>query len=483
MAKEKNITKRIETLLEYLCQNCYRKQGNIKQALLCVLAKKGINYDEPNSESKIIKTMIQDRLKLAFAKSQNNDEDLSAFIDSTFTENFVIRDNTHGLTDEEFLDYITHGIPVPVPTNEQTDSLLSLSEINSWQDEICKIELSDSVKKLLLNIREDRYNYNKQNIDDLKDKIHTAQTSAFFNGRNKVLLSDVVFFGFTFHNYSYDFLKYCDDERFKYIEYGFRDFIKQYNMNDVKEPSAVKIFKKLLEEKYNESIAKINEVTAILKSCEKELNSENIFAHKMYWKKYFEDLLGSINDTIRHYKWNQESIQENYDEFEFSFVSDVNLGDHILKDGSICAKYEPRYVGYGEDRHISNPRLAVICLKGNKADSIFGISLKKWTEKDYAETTKIASEFNGEDSPVYSSDWTLPTIEQLEQIYKNITDVDDNDGLQELKKQLRGCYWSSTQKDKDAAYYFDFSKGKKDYTTLDHKYNVALLHKFCIDEE
>lgn len=469
MAEEKNITKRIETILEYLCQNCYGKQGNIKLALLCVLAKKGIEIDESGydsrmlnkviqdrlkSESKMIKTMIQDRLKLAFAESQNNDEDLSAFIDSTFTKNFVIRYTTHGLTDEEFLDYITHGIPVPVPTNEQTDSLLSLSEINSWQDEICKIELSDSVKKLLLNNR----SY-KPNIDVLKDKIHTAQTSAFFNGRNKVLLSDVVFFGFTFYEHSNDFLNYCDDKRFKDIAGGFRDFIEQYNMNAEKEPSAVKTFKNLLEEQYNESIAKINEVTAILKSCEKELNSENIFTHKKYVEQYFEDLLEHINEAIEYFKSEQKEIQEAYDKVEFSFVSDVNLGDYILTNGSICAG----------DKSLGSPLvLAIICLKANKADSIFGISYEQWTEKDFTEAINFASEYSGSD--VYPSDWTLPSIEQLEQIYNN----------RELPNavQLTGKYWSSTKKDNDAVYFFDFDKGKKDYTTPDHKYKLALIHRF-----
>ena len=39
------------------------------------------------------------------------------------------------------------------------------------------------------------------------------------------------------------------------------------------------------------------------------------------------------------------------------------------------------------------------------------------------------------------------------------------------------------KKDDNSVYYFDFSTGKKDYTTPDHKYNVALLHRFYCGKE
>ncbi len=464
------IKKRFYTICDYLCQSCYGQEDLIKLSLLFAIAKENIYIDYPSNDEVIIKELIHDRILKAFGNNFNKFEYLKG------REDYCgINISAKKLSDEDYLDYITTGhISELTPAAEQ-NTLLTQTVINDWQEYIDSIPFSNCVKQLILSRRTE--------IEILYAKriIHLARTSAFLNGRNEVHLTD--FCNLNYLEFPYERLNYSE-----YLEYGGRggefgitwsdpgkltsgdsvsDSIKEFQLyveenckpDSKKESGALNEQKGLLKSKYKDVLDKISERFTFIADSRKELTESNYFNRQTE----IDEVLKSFDAAEKNLKETEKLVKEQFKNIEFSYVSDINLGDCICKDGSVSSK----------------AGMAIICLKENTADSIFGITTEQWNEKNFAEASTLASEYNCNGSNVYASGWILPSIEQLEQIYKNLSESD----LSELKNLLKDRYWSSTKKDDNAVYYFDFSTGKKDYTTPDHKYNAALLHQFYCGEE
>jgi hypothetical protein len=470
---KKDYPNRIKALLEYLNQGLYGQEDAIKQLLLFTLAK------QPIALNGNLKGFVYRHVSAAFIEFYN-DENFSIPCFEEGVQEF----NMSRTPDENFFDFITSDIPKLVPTEEQKSLLFSMEEVDEMQKEIKKIRLSDGVKRLI--------SYNRDYFVDTRWQkiVHVLQMSAFLNRRDVVCLSDL--FDYRVENSNiyynfYDFIElirrgnhnrkedpsllyedqpptwigYEDSDRFYFLseeEYERQDseiaFVMHCRLRFKeikKEPSAVKQLKKSLEEKYSILTDRYDTLVAACNSFKAELLIENIFA----CKDVINEIDKAIDKHIENFEYVKTEMKKIYDKIEFSFVKDINIGDRICADGSVNKK---------NDRHV-----ATICIKGSTADSLYGIG-DSLEEKTFEEAEKIAESYTCNGSPVYSKDWSIPTIEQLEQIYNN----------RELPNavQLTGKYWSSTKKDNDAVYFFDFDKGKKDYTTPDHKYKLALIHRF-----
>ena len=204
----------------------------------------------------------------------------------------------------------------------------------------------------------------------------------------------------------------------------------------------VEILKKHIKEKYSLLSKELDKQIAVLNSYKAELNIENIFA----CKEELDKMLAEIDEHFKNFENTKNKIKEIYDKIEFSFVDDIDIGDCICLDGSVNS---------------SDDDVAVICIKGNTADSLYGASTEAWKETSFDEAEQIAESYTCNGSSVYSKDWSIPTIEQLEQIYENREELDTC-----LDYELTGKFWSSTKKDNDAVYFFDFDKGKR---TIPHQ--------------
>ncbi len=485
MAEKKEITKRLNTICDYICQNCYGQGSVIKLALLCAIAKEKIFISYKENEELMIRSLLYTRLRNAFKIVSENSENVKTYINKIFVtdKNLGTIITAQGsLSDTDYLDYLTKvSFPEISPSKETLAVLFTLDEIDSLQKEIDIIPLSDCVKQLIISVR------SHYNIEKLKRLIHIARTSAFLNGRNEVVLVD-------FCNLNIIKLPFNSVEVKKYINQptkincfekndslyseilSFENLI-QRNGNYPKECTAVEAQKKCLKTKYTEIMDCSSERISILESWKKEFNENNFFELGIECHLWLERIDSMISDLPEV----EEYIKEKYEKIEFSFVSDINIGDYICsngKTGSFAKDYRKEIVPFYGDEPF-----AIICLKGEKADSIFGINCEQCQEIDYSEAEKIVAEYKLKNCEVYSSGWILPTIEQCEEIYNNLNMATSNYGLEKLKDTLKNRYWSSTKKDDNSVYYFDFSTGKKDYTTPDHKYNVALLHRFYCGKE
>lgn len=444
----KEISKRFKTICDYLCQKCYGQEALIKLSLLAVIAKENISIGYSENDEKMIKDFVKKCVKNAFKNHVDN------FEASQHKSEPLLHISQKELSDEDYLDYITNGLSEFTPSDEQRDALLTQNEIDDWQKDIDAIPFSNCVKQFIL------LNRYSNEISNVKRIIHIARTSAFLNGRSEVLLTD-------FCNVGY--LKFPEqynpyEKRLAYLIKQFEYIAKKFNTGYKKESAAVNDQKGMLQSKYKDVLDKIREQITFIKDCikDKELYEVNLFKSQ----SEIDDFLESLDSEEKNLKETENHIKQEYENIEFSYVSDINLGDYIQSDGSL-------------NMLNGGWRIAVICLKENTADSLFGISTSQWEEKDFTEAIKLASDYDGDGSEVYTSDWILPSIEQMEQIYKNL----EKSELSLLKPKLSKRYWSSTKKDDNSVYYFDFSTGKKDYTTPDHKYNVALLHRFYCGKE
>ncbi len=351
-----------------------------------------------------------------------------------------------------------------------------------------KIGLSDGVKRVILENRD-------RNHDTVwQDIVHVLQMSAFLIGRNKVCLADMSIFDFPLHNYI-NYVEYLKNEFKKNIITNgriyksfagiklinnksieeFHKFIIENFSKDAKEFSGIKNFKNTLDEKYYCIINYIEKRKLEIETFPEELKESNIFGNNENLSENFETDIKNLDET-------KTALESKYNEICFSFVKDIKIGDCIFIDGTHKKSSDIWAINTFSRDVNSKPRLniaiqsliAIICIKGNTADSLYGISQEGWTGIDFSETQKIAESYGAKGSTAYSSDWLIPTIEQLEEIYQNRGKI----AQEALGYKLSGKFWSSTKKEDEAVYFFDFDKGTKDYTTPDHKYNLALVHRF-----
>lgn len=117
-------------------------------------------------------------------------------------DRFIIRVLVNPVSKEEdFFKVVDEGSKELISTAELTAVLLSIADVESWQPEINKIELSDEAKNVITAIRKELTKINqdtkhkgdeKYYVSDRRWKkiVHILKTSAFLNGRDSVDLMD-----------------------------------------------------------------------------------------------------------------------------------------------------------------------------------------------------------------------------------------------------------------------------------------------------
>lgn len=117
-------------------------------------------------------------------------------------DRFIIRVPVNPVSNEEdFFKVVDEGNKELVTTDEQKTALLNIGEVENWQTEIDKIELSDEAKNVITAIRQELTKINQDTkhkgdesyyISDRRWKkiVHILKTSAFLNGRDSVDLMD-----------------------------------------------------------------------------------------------------------------------------------------------------------------------------------------------------------------------------------------------------------------------------------------------------
>ena len=117
-------------------------------------------------------------------------------------DRFIIRVLVNPVSnDDDFFKVVDEGNKELISTAELTAVLLSISDVESWQTEIDKIELSSEAKNVITAIRKELTSHNKDKnhqgdetyyVSDRRWKkiVHLLKTSAFLNGRDSVDLMD-----------------------------------------------------------------------------------------------------------------------------------------------------------------------------------------------------------------------------------------------------------------------------------------------------
>lgn len=117
-------------------------------------------------------------------------------------DRFILRVSVNPVSKEEdFFKVVDDGNTEVISTAELTAVLLSTADVESWQPEINKIELSDEAKNVITAIRQELTKINQDTkhkgdeeyyVSDRRWKkiVHILKTSAFLNGRDSVDLMD-----------------------------------------------------------------------------------------------------------------------------------------------------------------------------------------------------------------------------------------------------------------------------------------------------
>ena len=117
-------------------------------------------------------------------------------------DRFILRVSVNPVSKEEdFFKVVDDGNTEVISTAELTAVLLSTADVESWQREISKIELSDEAKNVITAIRQELTKINQDTkhkgdeeyyVSDRRWKkiVHILKTSAFLNGRDSVDLMD-----------------------------------------------------------------------------------------------------------------------------------------------------------------------------------------------------------------------------------------------------------------------------------------------------
>ena len=479
---KKDYPNRIEALVSYLSQGLYGQEDVIKELLLFALAKRKV---EVNADDEELKNIVLNRVYAAF-KEFYVDKNFSIPCSGDTLKSIYIPKIPKG----NFFDFITQDIPELTPTEEQKSLLFSMDEVNAMQKEIKKIGLSDGVKRLILENRD-------RNHDTVwQDIVHVLQMSAFLNDRDIVYLSDFSnsyvcvnsefwFCDIKFQKTTSGIEKKNDSVTSDFENYISENFYKDENSSihrygfehpHEKENSAVKKIKNSLDNEYPIAVENLEKKLQEIEFFKTELDKPCIFMRN---SNFFEALLGF---TARILERTKIALKSKYEEINFPVAKDIEIGGYIFKGGTYIKHYDEA-IWYDDDHYERtimiddfriNSLVAIICIKGSTADPLYGISQEGWTGIDFSEAQQIAESYKAKKSFVYSSDWLIPTIEQLEEIYQNREKIEQ----EALGYKLSGKFWSSTKKGDEAVYFFDFDKGTKDYTTPDHKYNLALVHLF-----
>lgn len=469
--KNKDYSKRIEALTEYLSQELPGQEEAIKLLLLFAISERKINFDNRRDEA--LKNKISNRVASVF-KEFYTDNNFSIKTKGEELESLTLPE----IPTDKFLDFVTYDSTSKISlTEEQKTLLFSNDEVDKMQSEIKKIALSECVKAFILRYR---HEYCDSYWQDL---VHVLQTSAFLNGRGTVYLADC----FSFQDLSKKIGQHDDlwDEEYCYNEYvkendipellnEFINFIRDNCSKTEKESSALKTIKEKLNTYYSSITKKIDDSIVRLQNYKLELEENNIFKFNSDSKDNYTSFFEKSIDNLQRTK---DLLKEKYEKVKLSFVKNLKLGDCISLSGEVV-KDEfnikgASFISFDDMIVDSGSQIsAVICIIGDDSDSIYGIAPDYCEEKNFTEAEEIAKTYKGKKNSVYTSGWKIPDIGQLEQICINREKLDLPDDM------LKGKVWSSTKKDDNAVYFYDFDKGTKDYTTTDHKYKLVLIHKF-----
>lgn len=489
--------------------------------------------------------------------------------------------------DDDFFKLVDDGNKELVLNDEYKDALLEIGDVEKWQAEIDKIELTTEARNVIKAIRQELVKLNtdkNHKADDgeayyvsdrrWKKIVHILKTSAFLNGRKSVDLMDCSLIEYAIWNTDNqhneiggivetilkqngigkstaigditdkvdEFKKAVDEKWFEfvdavpakpekdkiikinnercyecmdkgdiwYIAVDKRDTYDSYhNVYDssknyytrisfskngdtinwdggviVQKTKAVpavpahydenspKLFEPLAKRTIMESFDKENYIP-IVEQIDSEIAElekfraenekpfiENAFANV---NRYSTVLLSKIDESINELKSRKLKLKEQHERYaaDSNIKSDFKIGDIIMKNGTYSD---------ADSKIDENEIVSKVCLIGDTASQVYGLSVEDFGEVTFKKAKEIAASYGKDQFPApYNEGWTLPTIEQLAQIYEN---VHDNKAF-----DFSGNYWSSSVEANKAVNCIDFANGEKDHTTDDHEFKVLLIRK------
>ena len=221
---------------------------------------------------------------------------------------------------------------------------------------------------------------------------------------------------------------------------------------------------KLFTEKvYNPLLQKIEGEIKSLQDFKAENEAPfamNAFANQ----QYRPILMKKIDDSITELEDLKLELHKQQDRYEddSNVQKEFNLGDVILLDGSWKAADSE----FSEDEAI----LAEVCLLTDDG-TVFARDMDDHADCSFEAAMRLAENFGRERGflPPYDSGWRLPTIEELDKIYKNRDMV--------IYEDDPNILWSSSKNGKHGVYFLNLETGQIDHTTPDHEFGVILIRK------
>ena len=249
---------------------------------------------------------------------------------------------------------------------------------------------------------------------------------------------------------------------------------KKYLQKKFFEPVAKLVRLQEFTERYYKPLQeKIQEELVRLQEYKKEHEAPflaNLFAQK----DYSSVLLREIDEEIK----SVQDIQLKLEKQKERYIGDSNvkkefqLGDVILMDGSV----QPKGYKVKEGEKI----LATVCFIDGK--TTYGRGCFDYEVLSFEQALQYVKDFGVQESlpAPYDSGWRLPSLKELQLVYKNTIrdDDDDDDEIEEIK----GKFWSSSKDGENGVCYLNFDTGESDHTTSDHKHGVLLIRKLALEE-
>lgn len=231
--------------------------------------------------------------------------------------------------------------------------------------------------------------------------------------------------------------------------------------------------KKFTKENYKPIEQAIEKEIANLKE-QKERDEIPFKANLFADQSYNTSITSKIDDSIKALedaKVQLDKQQNRY--YNFELDPELQIGDVILKDGSIFSSEEIENLS---DEQKSNV-IGVVCITDER-DYVIGINQYSRT---WDKVRDCCSEYGKTLPEEYSKRWLVPKIELLSMIYENIEIINKSLAAVDAQVLEPREYWSySETDDKSGAKYFLFAEecGHDDHTTKDHDYAVRVIREW-----
>lgn len=231
--------------------------------------------------------------------------------------------------------------------------------------------------------------------------------------------------------------------------------------------------KKFTKENYKPIEQAIEKEIANLKE-QKERDEIPFKANLFADQSYNTSITSKIDDSIKALedaKVQLDKQQNRY--YNFELEPELQIGDVILKDGSIFSSEEIENLS---DEQKSNV-IGVVCITDER-DYVIGINQYSRT---WDKVRDCCSEYGKTLPEEYSKRWLVPKIELLSMIYENIEIINKSLAAVDAQVLEPREYWSySETDDKSGAKYFLFAEegGHDDHTTKDHDYAVRVIREW-----